>query len=241
MKRKIMLAVATVAAMVAGGILVAAAGTANATATTPPVCPTWVVRSITGDHTTWDASPVAGSVIVNQHEVKVAKPDAGNGGTEASTGDAGIDLTDGSITVKYELSTNPTASFAAGAVRLFYYQATNANTLTDAPTAFVAADATSGTLTISGITGHVGTVGVVYDASNSAGGSVAFSDLTVGDASVWFTKNGCDSSPTPEPTTPSPTPTSPEPTPTTPAPVPTTTTTPAPVPTPAPVTLTVTG
>jgi hypothetical protein len=168
------------------------------------VCPTWTIRSITGDNTTWDPSPTAGSGVFDSNTVVLNKPDPGNARTEASTADAGLDLTNGTITVHYDLPDG--AWFTTGAVRLFYYHATGANTLTDAPTASVAADNGSlGTMTISGVTGHVGTLGLVYDASNSSGavpgrGAVVFSGLTAGDTPVKFNQAGCPPSPSPSTT-----------------------------------------
>lgn len=184
---------------VAGLSVLAMASPAEAT-TEKPKCPTWTLRSITSGPG-WNDNPADGSGVVDTNSVKITKPEGG--GTEFSTKDTGIDLNSNkaNITVKYELKDG--ASFAAGAVRLFYYHDKNANTLTAAPTDYVAAEANSGTLTLSDVTGYIGTVGLVYDASNSAGGNVVFSDLKVGATPLAF-EDVC-AEPTSPPTTTPPT------------------------------------
>lgn len=210
------LALLGVSAVVGFGALLIG-GPAQAGAASP-TCPQWNLRSIVDE---WGA-PAEGSIVTDEQTVTLVKPNGG--GTEFATGDAGLNLSGTtSITVDYEL--NGTASFSAGAVRLFYYHAVDANTVSDAPTDFKAADDNEGTLTLSGVSGHVGTLGLVYDASNSAGGSVTFTNLKIGDIPVAF-KDVCTSSPSPSATSPSAT-TSPSPSttaaPTTAAPQPTTT------------------
>jgi len=186
-------------------------------ATEDDECPTWVLHStITGID--WEDDEAAGSVVVDGNTVKLTKPIGG--GTEFATDDVGIELSNtADITVNYTLSTE--ASLAAGAVRLFYYNATGVNTLIAAPTGFVAAiDGDGGTLTLPA-SGHVGALGVVYDASNASAGTVTFTGLKVGDIPISFTGDACQTEPT-TPPTPDPDPTTPEPAPPTPTTGPTT-------------------
>lgn len=111
-------------------------------------------------------------------------------GTSAETTNLGLPVAAGDVvSVDYELLDG--ASPAAGAVRLFIYDHPDADTNGVAPTAFVAAPddgSTSGTLSITvGFDGEIGTAGVVYDSSNGGvGGTVRFSNLTVGGELVLF-------------------------------------------------------
>jgi hypothetical protein len=186
----------------AAGMFVAAGTTfliptaAQATDDDPRFCPTWSLRSIVG--TTWQA-PAEGSKVVDGDTVVLTKPQGG--GTEFAAFNVGFTTEPVDITVHYSLSAD--ADFAAGAVRLFYYEKSDADTLNTTPDGFVAADADEGTLTIEDVTA-VGTLGLVYDASNSAGGSVTFTDLKIGSVRVKF-KDVCNGQ------TPSPAPSSPEP------------------------------
>lgn len=196
-KKRLFIASIAAALVAAAVLLTVTASSANASAT---ACPVWVVRSIANGASTW-GTVVDSSQIVNADSVRVAKPNSGDAGTEASTTDANVDLSaPANITVHYSLSDE--ADFAAGAIRMFYYDTPGADTLTVAPTAFVAADARDGTLTLHDVSGHVGRLGVVYDASNSAGGSVTFSDLMIGDTAVKFTSAPCAPPPVIVPTTP---------------------------------------
>lgn len=186
MKRLVVAAAVLVSALV--GVAVVAS---PASAVTAPSCPGWVVRSITAGPG-WDPSPAPGAGPTDPYTMVLTKPVGG--GTEASTHDINVDAT--SIEVRYTL--NDGASTAAGAVRLFYYHSDAVNTLTDAPDGWaIAEDGDGGNLAILGNVGHIGTLGVVYDASNPAGGSVTFSGLLVGGVPVAFTGAPCAATPTP--------------------------------------------
>lgn len=165
------------------------------------VCPTWTLRGATGAYpnVVFGEAP-AGAEVASGTEVKLVKPAEGvQPGVEFATTDAGIELDQpGDITVAYQLADG--AKPDAGAVRLFYYDHVAGSTVTEAPTGFKAADADAGTLTIAGVT-KVGTVGLVYDASNDSAGSVTFTDLKVGGEVVHFTGEACK-----PPTSPSPSP-----------------------------------
>lgn len=173
---------------------------------TPPqtvreiLCPDWTLRSVekVGDLWVW-GDPAAGSKVVTANKVVLTKPATALAGTEFKTDALDIDLSAATtISVDYQLSTE--ASAASGAVRLFYYHATNADTMNDAPDGFVAAAAgDGGTLTLSA-TGKVGTVGLVYDGSNDAGGSVTFTGLKVGSIAVKFAAHDKCEQPAPTPT-----------------------------------------
>ena len=184
--------------IIAAGTALLLPGTAQATDEDSRFCPTWSLRSIVG--TTWQ-QPAAGSGVVDGHTVVLTKPQGG--GTEFAAFNVGFTTDPVDITVDYSLSAE--ADHAAGAVRLFYYEDNDADTLTTAPDGFAVADADQGTLTIAVVTA-VGTLGLVYDASNSAGGSVTFTDLKIGKVRVKF-KDVCNGqTPSPEPTSPTPTP-----------------------------------
>lgn len=186
----------------------------DVTPTAPaPVCPTWKFRSITGSD--WLETPAEGSEVVSKTRAILTKPEGG--GTEFATMNAGLDYEDEvDITVSY--FTSGGASHSDGAIRLFYYEDVNANTLTTGPTKFIEATAGSGILKIEGVT-KVGTLGVVYDASNSYGGSVTFTNLKVGDTEVFFRRGACKAPPTTAPPTTAP-PTSEPPVTKSPTPVP---------------------
>lgn len=142
----------------------------------------WQLRQIgTGD---LDWSPAAASVIVDATTLRLTKPD-GDTSTSAETANIGLVVTaDTEITVDYSLDAD--ADTAAGAVRLFYYDTPDADTLGVAPAGFVAADG-SGTMSLPVPAGTaIGTLGLVYDASNSSAGTVTFTDLRVGDTPILF-------------------------------------------------------
>jgi LPXTG-motif cell wall-anchored protein len=173
----------------------AASATPSPSPTAQRVCPEWDLHS-TVDNKTW-IDPPSGATVA-QNKVTLVKP--ANGGTEFATQDAGLTFdTPVDIKVDYDLSGG--ASYAAGAIRLFYYEDTGNNTLVDAPASHVAANAESGTLIISGVN-KVGTLGFTYDGSNPAGGSVTFTNLIVGDTQVRFKKGACVDPTTAPPTTP---------------------------------------
>lgn len=156
----------------AGVVALATTGAASATTPTTPVeCPTWTLRSVVND---W--GPAAdGSAVVDANTVVLTKPVGG--GTEFAAMNLNMTF-DSPVTIEVDYQLSDGADHAAGAVRLFYYEANNPNTLTDAPTAHIPATSGTGTLTIAGVD-KLGTVGLVYDASNAAGGKVTFENLKV--------------------------------------------------------------
>lgn len=144
--------------------------------------PGWQHQQI-GPDLVWQLAEAGG--IVDATTVELVKP-AGDIGTSLETTDLGLPVAAGdTITVDYALSGGATP--AAGAVRLFYYDRPGADTVVEAPAAFVAADADSGTLEITvAADATVGTLGLVYDASNDTTGTVTFTNLTVAGDPVWF-------------------------------------------------------
>lgn len=154
----------------------------------------WDVRQIGTGETSW--SPAAAGGIVDADTVELTKP-AGDVGTSIETTDLGLAVAAGdTISVSYELLDGATTD--AGAVRLFYYDAAGADTLTVAPTGFAAADG-SGTLSLSvAANGTIGTLGLVYDASNTSAGTVRFSGLQVAGTPILFVAPA-DPPPTTEP------------------------------------------
>lgn len=185
------------AMLVALSIQVAPAN--GATTTPPPVCVDWKLQGAAGPYpdVTFGA-PGAGSAVTGDYRVKLVKPTEGvMPGTEFASYDVDLEFAlPVSISVEYEL--NGGASHAAGAIRLFYYEAANADTIATTPTAFVAADSESGTLTISGVT-KVGTLGMTYDGSNTAGGHVIFKNLKVGPHKMAFKDVCVEETPSPSP------------------------------------------
>lgn len=207
-------AFAVTAGMVAAGLGLTLPGVAAATdgkkdlRRYEAVCPTWTMRS--GSMVdpegqapeAWQWGPAAaGSLVLSSSTVKLTKPDGKLGGTEFVA--KGLNyIVDGDLTVDYQLLDG--ASSSAGAVRLFYYESSNPDTFNDAPTKFVAADSSSGTLSIT-VDGKIGAIGLVYDGSNDADGYVKFSNMKAG--SKTFVKfNGAKC---PEPTPSASTPTTP--------------------------------
>jgi hypothetical protein len=137
----------------------------------------WQLRDVTCDpypDCTW--GPATESVVTDERTLELTKPHPQTG-TSMETTNLGLELPDGgTISVIYDLDTG--ADFAAGAVRMFWYNQPNKNTLLDAPTAHVAADAGNDTLTLTIPAGStVGTFGLTYDASNPSTGTVHLHDL----------------------------------------------------------------
>lgn len=171
MLRKLMsIGLAALVALPAGTLL---AGPANAVDKTE-VCPSWTTRSIAQGGTEWNSEPADKAGVRPNGSVRLYKPEP-LGGTEFATSDLGLSGEGRDLVVRYKLSED--AKFSAGAVRLFYYDTTGADTLTTAPTQKAVADATSGKLVIPNITGSIGTVGLVYDGSNDGEGYVKFANL----------------------------------------------------------------
>jgi hypothetical protein len=180
------------AAIVAGVGLGAtpALATESGHTTVKPICATWTMRGATGAYpdVTFGGPPQGSAVGKNL--ARLVKPTTGEQpGVEFATKALGVDdtTTAREVSVKFVLS--PTAKADAGAVRLFGYKASNANTLTDGPDFKDVATSTSGVLKFTLPAGtKLGTLGLVYDASNDGKGSVTFVDLKVGDALVQFTR-----------------------------------------------------
>ncbi len=184
--RRLMAALATAAATF---LLLVLATIHPADATwTPPICPNWTLHSVsTSNPTTWTDAPET-SRVFDSNTVRLTKP--AGGGTEFAANDLGIDLAKPThITVRYQLRGE--ASVDGGAIRLFYYHGADANTLVDPPADAKPATASRGTLEINGVEGHIGTIGVTFDDSNHATGSVVFGHLQVGDTPISFTKTPC--------------------------------------------------
>jgi LPXTG-motif cell wall-anchored protein len=211
MRSRLAAALAAMAALLAAGLVgVAPAQATNhvhASATQPePVCEaTWKMRGATGAYPAVTfGGPPPGSTI-GDYFAKLVKPAEGvQPGVEFAAFDLEIQApADNELLVGVDYATDDGATTAAGAIRLFGYAAQDANTLNDAPTYGPAVAASeSGHLVLTIPAGKtLGTLGMVYDASNSSSGSVTFSDLKIGTRPVRFT--GC---PEPEPTaTPTPT------------------------------------
>ena len=204
------------AAVLAGLVGLVAAGLvslpAQATQTQPdPVCATWQMRGATGAYpaVTFGGAPAGSSVGASS--ATLVKPTEGvQPGVEFAAFDLEVQAPAGSeILVGVDYATAGGATTAAGAIRLFGYVDQDADTLNDAPDYGPAvAGAESGHLVLTIPAGQdLGTLGVVYDASNSSSGSVTFSNMTIGNQPVQFTE--CEE-PEPTPTataTPTPTPT----------------------------------
>lgn len=197
---------ARAAAAILGAVIIAVATSAAfAHAATPPqtsreaICPDWTLRSVEQVDGQWVwGSAAAGSKVVTANKVVLTKPATELAGTEFKTDDLDITLPGPrDITVGYQLSTE--ASSAAGAVRLFWYHQQNADTMNAAPAGSVAATGDSGVLVLPA-TGKVGTIGLVYDGSNNAGGSVTFTGLKVGSIAVKFADHDACDQPAPTPT-----------------------------------------
>lgn len=218
MKTRLVAALAGLVGLVAAGLVGLAAPAASATETQPdPVCEaTWKMRGATGAYpAVVFGGPPDGS-SVTKTTAKLVKPDTGvQPGVEFAAKDLEIQAPAGNeLLVGVDYETSGGATTAAGAIRMFGYKINDANTLQDAPTYGPAiAGSESGHLVLTIPAGEkLGTLGMVFDASNSSEGSVTFSNLTIGNRPVWFT--GCpDPDPTVTPTaTPEPTQTA-EPTP----------------------------
>lgn len=155
----------------------------------------WQVRDIALGSSAW--SDAGFSEISDATTAHLTKPD-GTTGTSIETTNLGLEVKAGdSITVDYLLSQD--ADTAAGAIRMFYYDTPDADTLTVAPTATVAADG-SGTLSLEALAdGTIGTFGLTYDASNASVGTVTFLNLMVGDTPILFVAAAPDPDPTDPP------------------------------------------
>lgn len=174
--------------VVAGLAMLAAPATATPPSEHKPVCATWIMRGATGAYpnVSFGGAP-AGSEVKNYSATLVKPADGVQPGVEFAAFDLDVEATaDTTVQVDYALSGE--AASTAGAIRLFGYTAKNANTLTTAPQYQESASGAGGTLTFVLPSGaKLGTLGLVYDASNDAKGSVTFSGMKIGDRKVRFT------------------------------------------------------
>jgi hypothetical protein len=227
--KKFSAAIATAALL--GGLGVASVATAvfAGASEIPPttfVCPDWTLHSTVPflqddppKTITFEAAP-SNSGVQNSSTVVLTKPvdnqNGSVGGTEFIASDLNIDLpVNSNIIVSFSLSGGATTD--AGAIRLFYYTTTHPDTLNTAPTKFTAATGgPTGNILITGVTGHIGAIGLVYDPSNDPGfkssgplGAVTFTSLRIvnvtGVTALSFNDSKCPM-PTPSPTTPAPSP-----------------------------------
>lgn len=141
----------------------------------------WQLRQIGPDLVWHDAEA---SNQVDAHTVVLIKP-SGDVGTSAETSNLDLAVETGDV-VSVDVTLTDGASATAGAVRLFVYDHPDADTLTEAPTVFAAATGPGTLDLVVPFTGTIGTMGLVYDASNPSTGDAVFSDLTVGDVLVSF-------------------------------------------------------
>jgi LPXTG-motif cell wall-anchored protein len=216
MKTRLAAALAVAGLMAAGlvGLTPAAQATnhvhsALATEIQPePVCATWKMRGATGAYpaVVWGGAPAGSSVT--ETRAKLVKPVEGvDPGVEFASFDLEVQAPADNeihVSVKYELGDG--AATVGTAIRMFGYVAQGANSVLDTPDygPAIAQSETGGNLVFTIPAGKkLGTLGLVYDASNSAKGWVKFRQMKVGNRAVSFT-----TCPTPEPTqTATPTPT----------------------------------
>lgn len=151
----------------------------------------WQVREIGAD-LVWH--PASESEIVDASTLNLTKP-SGDIGTSAETTDLGLE----GDAVTVDVILNPDATADAGAIRLFAYDHPDGDTLGEAPQA-VAIAAGSGPLSldVSAFAGPIGTLGLVYDASNASAGTVTFKNLQVDGETISFTAH-VEPQPEPEP------------------------------------------
>jgi hypothetical protein len=188
---------------------------ASATETTPkPVCAVWKMRGATGAYPNVTFGSMPEGSNVGKYSARLAKPtgaDAVQPGVEFASKDLGVEASAPGREVSVDFETNGPAKPDAGAIRLFGYKTSDADTLHDGPDFQDMATSSSGKLKFTLPAGtKLGTLGVVFDASNDSKGSVTFSDMMVGEARVQFTT--CvepTSTPTATPTTTKPTTTPP--------------------------------
>lgn len=213
-------ALIVVLAAIVGWIAMDSATARAATPEQDPICAEWKLRGATGAYpaVVFGDTP-AGATVVDAKTVKLVKPASGvDPGVEFAAFDLDFEATTETIVaVKYELGDG--AATSAGAVRFFGFEEQGANTVTGTTKWMELAVPDQGTLLHTMAAGEkLGTVGMVYDASNNTAGSVTFSEMTIGGRAVSFTE--CEE-PTPSPTVTTPAATTPPattgPTPTAPA------------------------
>jgi LPXTG-motif cell wall-anchored protein len=159
-----------------------------AQATVEPVCGTWLMQGATGKYPeiTFGGAP-AGSAVYKS-SARLVKPTEGTDpGVQFAAKNLEYTATGATVVkVNYELAGD--AKSVSGAVRLFGYKAKGANTVMDGPSWQDPATGNAGTLSFTMADGDtLGTLGLVYDASNDGKGSVRFSNLMVGERKVQFT------------------------------------------------------
>ena len=180
--------VALIGALIA---LVSLTTPARATEQGETVCGTWQLRGATGQYPAivFGGAP-AGASVESASSVKLVKPVEGvMPGVEFAAYDLDFSaVNETTVSVSYALGDG--AATSAGAIRLFGYAEQDADTIDDAPDygPAVATGEGGGTLVITLPAGsELGTLGLVYDASNSAAGYVRFTDLEIGNRPVSFT------------------------------------------------------
>ncbi len=152
-------------------------------------CPTWNARGATGTYPdiTFGKRPLG--TIITPSSARLTKPMVGTApGVEFAARDMKVFAfgRPATVTVNYRLQAGASAS--AGAVRMFGYAAQDADTIHSGPTYGPAiASGTSGVLSLTVPAGKkLGTLGLVYDASNDARGAVVFSELKINGRLVSF-------------------------------------------------------
>jgi LPXTG-motif cell wall-anchored protein len=191
-KRTFALGGALLAGLLAVGALAPAASATEEQEEPETVCGTFQLRGATGKYpeVTFGPAP-AGSSVVDASTVVLKKPTEGEDpGVEFAAFDLDVDV-DTSISVEYALADGATPD--AAAVRLFYFTAAGADTVLGSPAGVdhtEAGDPATGTLTIL-TSGHVGTLGMVYDASNASAGTVTFTNLKIDGNPVSFEPEVC--------------------------------------------------
>jgi LPXTG-motif cell wall-anchored protein len=159
-----------------------------AQATVEPVCGTWLMQGATGKYPDVNFGGAPAGSNVGQFSAKLVKPTVGEDpGVQFAAKNLEYTATEPTtVKVNYELAGD--AKSVSGAVRLFGYKTKNANTLNDGPAWQDMATGNAGTLSFTMAAGDtLGTLGLVYDASNDGKGSVRFTGMKVGERKVQFT------------------------------------------------------
>lgn len=185
MKKRLLAIFATLGFVAVGSLALASPASAVEDKPVFPVCSEWQMRGGAMNDDEQPAFEFGGKPAgaSNDDLTAVLKKPTGDGaGVEFASTRIRGEKPSGVITVKVALKEGALPD--AGAVRLFYYTSENANTLTDAPSGFVAATG-DGMLQLP-YSGGIGTLGLTYDASNPTTGSVAFAEMKIGDRPVRF-------------------------------------------------------
>jgi LPXTG-motif cell wall-anchored protein len=187
MKRTITIGAALVFAGLSLGMTAGAAQATPSSQEPKAVCGTWKARGATGVYPaiTFGGKPAGTEITATT--AKLTKPTGVNPGVEFAAYDLKVGPLANEVQVLVGYQTAGGASVSAGAVRMFGYEDKNADTINDAPDFQATADAESGNLVFTVAAGKkIGTLGLVFDASNNTTGSVTFSNLMVGDRPVHF-------------------------------------------------------